>query len=168
MAEVTTEEISNVEEQQLVKVFGNFIKKIKRVVDEIPKSSPKEKTLNINGDRLDIFLYKQFTSGRFSFWGGLVDPSSYPEVRNLKNNIPTIKNIHIPEKLWGQGLGQKVVKSWEESFREKGLLVFAITNIKPDAIKFWQKQGYFIPEGENDKDWPHHMFKIFRPSSGSS
>jgi len=170
MAEEKTEEIFKNEEQQnrkkerLIKILEDVTQKMQKVVNETPEAPPEEKILSVDKMSLNI-LSKRFQSGKFSFWGGLVNSSAFPDLHHLECDVPTIKNIIIPEKSRKQDYGSKIVKVWEESFREKGFFAFAITNVKyhdETVMKFWQKQGYVIPESEKRKSQPYYMMKVIK------
>jgi hypothetical protein len=152
------ESTSNQSREKLLTILNSAAKKIEKLLQE-HEIQPEEAILEINKYYLDIESVRP-QWGSFSFWGGLVENSSFPEFRTREQYIPIIKNLRLPDKIRSRGLGSAIVKTWEKSMEESGFKDFAITNLSgPKAVSFWQGHGYKIPVTEKHKKIPYYMSK---------
>lgn len=101
----------------------------------------EERTFSLDPHGYPEILTRHYQNGEFAFWG------EYKENGLPFNGVPgklaIVKNIRIPEKLRGKGIGTKLVDTWESAMTAKGVHTFAATNLKDEkAVKFWQSRGY--------------------------
>lgn len=127
---------------------------------EIPEEDGKRLELDEKSHEINS-VYSGF--GRFSFKGGVEPEGFYAELPQEPTAV--IRNIRIPSKLRGRGLGPKIVGAWEEGLSGQGVRVFTAVNIKDKlAMDFWRKLGYQIPQGESHKAIPYCMYKEIPPA----
>ena len=151
------ETTNSLSREELSIILHNTAKEIENLLPD--KIQSEETILRVNSHYPDI-QSTYFQSGKFSFWGGLVGKLSFPGLQTRQENVPVIKNLRIPSEVRGEGVGSAIVKVWEESMEKAGFKDFAITNLSnPEAIMFWQKNGYEIPETEKHKKIPYYMSK---------
>jgi len=129
---------------------------------EIPEEDGKRLDLDEKSHEINS-VYSGF--GRFSFKACIEPEGFYAELPRELTAV--IKNIRIPSKLRGHGLGPKIVGAWEEGLSQQGIGIFAATNIKDKlAVDFWRKLGYQIPQGESHKPIPYCMYKTLPAPAG--
>ena len=148
---------NNPSNEEISTILYNTAKAIENLLPD--KIRSEEAVLKVNSHYPDI-QSTYFQSGKFSFWGGLVGKFSFPNLQTQQENVPVIKNLRIPSEVRGGRIGSAIVKTWEESMEKAGFKDFAITNLSsPEAILFWQKNGYEVPETEKHKKIPYYMYK---------
>lgn len=153
----TTNDLSK---EEISTILQSTLKEIENLLKD--KIQSEETVLKVNSHYPDI-QSKYFQSGKFSFEGGLVGKSSFPNLQTKQEYIPVIKNLRLPIEARGKGLGSAIVNTWEQSMKEAGFKDFAITNLKGqgalERVKYWQSRGYVIPETEKYKKIPYYMSK---------
>ncbi len=148
--------------QELATKLEGILEPLKRELETHPEISATEVQLRIDHHNLNL-LSKHFQNGNFSFWAGILERGvpDYSEIPHTPAAI--IKNLSIPEKLRGRGVGPKIVGIWEESLSNQGIKIFLATNISNQrAIQFWRKLCYAIPIEQSRRKIPYLMYKIIR------
>lgn len=95
--------------------------------------------------------------GSFAFWGGIL-PDGLMQFSEIgANPTAAIKNLRLPTR--GQGFGTALLDRWEQTLAQQGVTTFVATNVREEAMPFWEKRGYAIPREEEHKKVPYCMYK---------
>jgi len=150
------EERNTSDETRFQPVLSRAQEKIQAIVSTQPLISKEDADFRI--DRLDL-TSTYFQSGAFALWAGILRPQTFPSLMG-EQFAGVIKNLRIPKDLRGSGIGKQIVQAWESTLSAHGIKSFLATNIKDEeAIQFWRRQGYGIPEDEGYKKIPYYMMK---------
>ncbi len=150
------EDRDRADEVRFQPVLSQAQEKIRTIVGNQPQISKEDTGFRV--DRFDL-TSTYFQSGAFALWAGILRPQTFPSLMG-EEFAGVIKNLRIPENLRRSGLGKQIVQTWESTLSAHGIKSFLATNIKDEeAIQFWRKQGYDVPEDEKYKKNPYYMVK---------
>ncbi len=148
-------------DEALRTIVGQTLPKLQQVINEAGIDGAEAK-LCVE-DNYPYIISKSHQYGRhFALDAGIetswIGYPGHPEGAQIPT--ATIRNLTLGENFRRRGIGSRIVRIWEKTLSEHGITSFTASKISnEDAVKFWKKQGYQIPDEEAWKQIPYWMYK---------